>query len=243
MATSEPRALRNWGGRRSLTRSSLPYLRAADLFRDLTDQELDTVHGFFPMEERPRGTVLFQHGEPADGLFILKTGRVVLYRLTPDGHRMVVGTVGPGMVFGEMALAGQSMRDCFAEAQEDALVCVVTRKDLEALVTRRPQVAFRLLAAAGQRILALEEQLERVAYRPVSERLAELLLEWAHSEAECLVVRGYSQEDLANAIGAARQTVSQELNRLEAAGYIAVRRRAITLLARQELQRIAAGDW
>ncbi len=218
------------------------YLRAADVFLDLTDQELEAVHVLLPMQDCPRGMVFFHPGEPAERLFILKKGRVVLYRLMPDGHRIMVGTIHPGMVFGEMALAGQGMQDCFAEAQEDALVCVVTRRDMEALVTRRPEIAFRLLAAFGKRVVALEEQLEQVAYRSIGERLAELLLKWAVPEGERWVVRGYTQEDLANAIGAARQTVSLELKQLEGAGYIAVRRRAITLLARRQLQQLVVAD-
>jgi CRP/FNR family transcriptional regulator len=123
-----------------------------------------------------------------------------------------------------MALAGQRMQDCFAEAQEDALVCVVTRSDMQGLVTRRPEIAFRLLAAFGKRVLALDEQLERVAYRPVSERVAEQLLNWAGTEDGYWIVRGITQEDLANAVGAARQTVSLELKQLEDAGYISVKR-------------------
>ncbi len=217
------------------------YLRAADLFLDLTDQELEAIHAFLPMRDCPRGMVFFQPGEPGERLFILKKGRVVLYRLTPDGHRIVVGTVHPNMVFGEMALAGQGMQDCFAEAQEDALVCMVTRQDMEGLVAQRPEIAFRLLAAFGKRVLALEEQLEQVAYRPMGERLAELLLKWAGPEDGRWVVRGYTQEDLANAIGAARQTVSLKLKQFEDAGYIAVRRRVIAVLDRWQLQQLVDG--
>lgn len=230
------RAERTW------RRPSFVYLRTADVFQDLTDQELEEIHAFLPMRNCPRGTVFFQPSEPAERLFILKTGRVVLYRLSPDGHRIVVGTVKPGTVFGEMALAGQGLQDCFAEAQEDALVCIVTRSDMQVLVTRRPEIAFRLLAAFGKRVLALEEQLERVAYRPVIERVAEQLLNWAGPEDRYWMVRGYTQEDLANAVGASRQTVSLELKQLEDAGYIIVRRRAISLVRRQQLQQLVAGN-
>jgi CRP-like cAMP-binding protein len=237
---STARGMSQKGAGRTARNPSFAYLRSAEVFLDLTDQELEAIHRFLPMRDCPRGTLFYQPGEPAERLFILKKGRVMLYRLTPDGHRIVVGTVHPGTIFGEMALAGLGMQDCFAEAQDDALVCVATRGDMQTLITRHPEIAFRLLSAFGKRVLSLEDQLEQMAFRPVSARLAELLLKWAGDENGGWVVRGYTHEDLANAIGAARQTVSSALKQLEGAGYIAVRRRAIAVLDHEHLQQLVA---
>lgn len=223
------------------SRLSVPYLRAADVFRDLTDAEIEEIHSYFPMRECQRGTVFFRAGESDERLFILKKGRVVLYRLTADGRRLIIGTVRPGTVFGEMSLAGLSMRASFAEAQDDALVCVATRTDMERLLTKRPVIGVRFLEVFGRRVLALEDQLERIAYNNVRQRLAGLMVRWARPQDGLHVLRGYSHQDLAAAVGAARQTVTVELSRLAAAGLIGIRRRRIEISDLGQIRRIASG--
>ncbi|MBI4306079.1 MAG: Crp/Fnr family transcriptional regulator [Chloroflexi bacterium] len=219
---------------------AVPYLRAADLFRDLSDDEVEEIHRYFPMRECQRGTVFFRAGEPDERLFILKRGRVVLYRLTQEGQRLIIGTVRPGTIFGEMSLAGLGMRDCFAEAQDDALVCVATKKDMERLLTTLPAIGTRLLEVFGRRVLALEEQLELIAYNSVRQRLVAFLVRWARPEGGAFALRGYSHHDLAAAVGAARQTVTLELKRLEESGSIRVRRRSIEIGDMSSLKRQAA---
>ncbi|MBI2964905.1 MAG: winged helix-turn-helix domain-containing protein [Chloroflexi bacterium] len=101
-------------------------------------------------------------------------------------------------------------------------------------------VGIRLLEVFGRRVLSLEEQLERVAYSSVRQRLAGLVLRWAHAEDGAHILRGYSHHDLAAAVSAARQTVTLELKRFEAAGLIRVRRRAIEISDPLQLRRIAS---
>lgn len=82
------------------------------------------------------------------------------------------------------------MRDCFAEAQEESLVCEATRSDVESLIAARPEVAFRLLEVFGRRVLDLEERLEQLAYQSVAARLAALLLHWAERHGDrCTALR------------------------------------------------------
>lgn len=200
------------------------YLRATDIFRDLSDRQTKEIHDFFPMSRCRRGTVFFHAGETSDRLYILKEGLVVLYRLTPEGKRIVVGTVKPGTVFGE-----------------DSLVCEATRKDVERLLQVHPSVGFRLLEVLGRRVLELEQRIEQLAYQNVPERLASALLEWAAEERGVLILRGYTHDDLADVVGAARQTVSSALRELEEEGTIRLGRKSITVLVPDALERIVEG--
>lgn len=218
---------------------AIAYLRATDIFQDLSDEEIEAIHRFFPMSRCRRGTIFFHSGESGERLYILKEGSVVLYRLTAEGKRIVLGRVKPGTIFGELALAGLTMRECFAEAQEESLICEATKRDVQNLITERPQVAYRLLEVFGRRVLELEQRLEQIAYQSVAARLAALLLHWAESRAGRCVVRGYTHADLADATGAARQTVSGELKKLEASGAIRLRRREIEIEDQESLERIA----
>lgn len=209
---------------------ALRYLRTTDIFRDLSARETEQVHHYFPMSTCRRGTVFFHPGESGDKLYILKEGTVVLYRVTPEGKRIVVGTVKPGTVFGELALAGLTMRDSFAEAQEDSLVCEATRRDVEQLLRDHPSVGFRLLELLGRRVLELEQRIEEIAYRSVHARVAAVLIRWAGRGEGGWLVSGFTHEDLADAAAAARQTVSSTLREFEEEGLIRLGRRRIELL-------------
>lgn len=215
------------------------YLRATDIFRDLSGKQTEEIHEFFPMSRCTRGTVFFHAGESSDRLYILKEGIVVLYRLTHDGKRIVVGTVHPGMVFGELALAGLTMRDCYAEAQEDSLVCKATRADVERLIRTHPSVGFRLIEVLGRRVLELEQRIEEIAYRSVAGRLASVLLRLVGNARSGRYVRGYTHDDLADAAGAARQTVSSTLRKLQDAGILRLGRRQIEIIDSERITSVA----
>ncbi len=218
----------------------LSYLRAVDIFRDLSTEEINAIHDVTPMRRRSKGTVFYRPGDRAERLFILKEGSVTLYRLTPEGHKLIVATVGAGTIFGEMALAGQSMWDCFAEAEDDALVCTITRRDMERLLQEQPRVALRLLAIMGRRVQELEERLEQMAYRTVRERLGRLLLGNSRRSQGGYEVKGFTHEYLAEAVGASRQTVTQELRRMENAGLLEIGRKRLRLLDVPGLQGIVS---
>ncbi len=191
----------------------------------------------FAMRQCARGTVFFTPDDSTERLFVLKSGQVVLYRLTPSGKRLITRRIGPGMIFGEMGLLGQTMQGCFAESQEDSLVCSATRDDVRSLLQQRPEVALRMLEAMGSRLKLLEERLEQAAFSPVKVRLAELLL--ANADPGSHVVQGYTQEEIGDLIGALRQTVTENLGALQAHGLVEVKHRSVRITDRKGLQRLA----
>ena len=184
------------------------------------------------------GRVFYAPDEPGEVVFILKRGRVELYRLAPDGRKLVVTTLGPHAIFGEMGLLGQAMYGCYAEAAEDSLICVLSRADLQALIRRNPEVGLRLLAEVGERLRRREEELEALAFRALPARLAALLLREADAYG---VVAGYSHQELAERLGTYRETVSQVLGRFRDEGLVATEPRRVRLLDRAALAAYAEG--
>ncbi|MBI4213777.1 MAG: Crp/Fnr family transcriptional regulator [Chloroflexi bacterium] len=215
------------------------FLRAQDLFRDLSADDLKTIHEMTRMRWHDRGSVFYGPGDPGEQLFLLKRGRVTLYRLTPGGRKLVVGIVEAGTIFGEMAIAGQSMRQCFAEAHEDALVCSIARPAMERILERFPAVNRRLLQVVGSRLQRLEERFEHMAYWSVRQRLAGFLLNQARPAPGGCQVAGFSHEQIGEAVGASRQTVSQELRALAANGLVEVGRKRVRLIRAADLRSIA----
>ena len=119
---------------RSRLGSKLDYLSAIEVFRDLSRKEMEAMDRAITMNTCRQGKLFYIPGDTGEVLFFLKKGRVQLYRLSPEGKKLIVAALGPGAIFGEMALVGQGMHKTFAEATEDCLLCVMSRADVERLI-------------------------------------------------------------------------------------------------------------
>lgn len=216
------------------------YLQRVAVFQDLTHEEVEQLGKSFAMRECIRGTVFFTPEDASERLFILKRGQVELYRLTRGGQRLVIRRIGPGTIFGEMGLLGQTMQGCFAEALENSLVCTATREDVLLFFREHPDVGLRMLEAVGTRLQLLETRLEQTAYSPVKVRLANFLL--ANADPETATLKGFSHAEIGDTIGALRQTVTETLNGLEAEGTLAVGYKQVRILNRQGLETMAASE-
>jgi CRP/FNR family transcriptional regulator, cyclic AMP receptor protein len=214
------------------------YLSELAVFQDLTPREMEDLNRITTMSTVPRGRVFYRPEEPGEVLFILKEGRVQLYRISPEGKKLVITTLGPHTLFGEMALLGTKMHNTFAEAIEDCLICVMSRSDLERLILNKPQVALRILEITGKRLREAEERLENMAFKGIPARLASLLLRLSEEQASDQVT-GLTHQDLAESVGTYRETATQVLNDLKSQGLIEIGRKRITLLDKESLFEIA----
>ncbi len=216
--------------------AKLGHLLETEVFSPLSGPERTWLAESTTMVSCERGRVFYTPNEPGEVVFILKRGRGDLYRIAPDGRKLVVATLGAHTIFGEMGLLGQGMYGCYAEATEESLICVLSRADLKALIRRNPEVGLRLLAELGARLQRREEELESLAFRPLPARLAALLLREADIYG---TVNGYSHQELAEHLGTYRETVSQLLGRFRGEGLVAVEPRRIRLLNRDGLEAYA----
>ena len=148
------------------------YLSEMDLFRDLSKEDMAWLDQLTNMVECRKGQLVYSPDEGGEVLFLLKKGAVQIYRLSPEGKKLVIATLGPGTFFGEMSLFGQGMYESFAEASEDAILCAMRRTNLEQLVRAKPGVALRLLQVLGGRLRDSQRALEELAFKPVPARLA-----------------------------------------------------------------------
>ncbi len=215
----------------------LGYLSAIDIFQDMTPEEMIQLDRVTRMNTVRRGQILFSPGETDEILFLLKRGRVQLYKLSPDGRKLVVSVIEADTFFGQMSLLGQHMASTFAEAVEDSTVCIMTRDDIEALVLEKPKVAMRLMEVLGQRLLESETRLEEVAFKRVPSRVAGLLLRLSEGNEDREVT--LSHQEIAEMLGVYRETVTNALDRLKADGAVEIGRRRIRLLDEELLQRLA----
>lgn len=207
----------------------LGYLTDVDLFRDLSERDMAELDRVTTITSVLRGRVFYQPEDVGEVLFLIKQGRVQIYRISPEGKKLVIATLGAGTIFGEMALLGQQMHNAFAEALDDCLILVMSRADLERLILSKPAVGLRMLEITGRRLSDAEERLEDMAFKGIPARLASLLLRLAAERGDNTIV-GLTHQDLAETIGTYRETATQVLNDLKAAGLIAIGRKRITIL-------------
>lgn len=210
------------------------------IFTDLTEAELAELDRLSRARRYDKGAILYLPGETGEQLFLVMEGAVELYEESPKGRKLLLGRLGPGAVFGEMALLGHGMYDAVAETVEPSTICVLEREDLRRLLLQKPELALRLLELMGQRLRDAEERLTDLAFKDVTARLAIALLRLgAHSRNN--VVVGWSHDDLAALIGSGREVVTARLDALEAAGVLKLGRRRIVLRDLTALEALAAG--
>jgi len=218
-------------------RTKVVYLFETDLFQDMDARDLEQLERGTAMTTCQRGTVFYTPGETGEVLFILKQGRVNLYRMTAEGKKLVTATVEPGTVFGEMSMIGQDMVDSFPEAAADCTLYVMSRTDVERAVREQPSVSLRLLELLATRLDAVEERLADVAYKSVPARIATTLLRFAGDDGDPVKL---SHQDIADMVGTYRETATRILNELRADGMSELKRMRIDLLDVDQLEDVAA---
>jgi len=198
-----------------------------DIFCDLEPEAMAAFEQQTEMRMCRRGQILYSQEDRAEVLFLLKRGRVQLYRLTPSGKRLELATIAPGTFFGEMPFICESLRHTFAEATEDSLICVMSRADLERLMRERSEVALRMIEVLGRRLALCEARLEEMAYRSVPARIAAVLLRLSQGQHGKVV--SITHQELGDMIGALRESVTKVLDEFQRDGLVELGRGRVTL--------------
>lgn len=194
--------------------------------------------------------LIYGRGDRADHMYVLESGRVKLYRLSPDGREVALALVEPGEPFGEEMAVGVAERTLYAEALESSRVRLIDRAQLRAWASNRPDVLMELTRNLWHRLDNVERQLESLVFRKVTHRLADLLLQWTDKYGEAtprgvrLQIR-LTHQEMASLIGSSRETVTLTLGQLVDSGLIAydpADRRSIVIPDVARLTRYANSD-
>ena len=208
-------------------------LHASDVLDPLSDEELEELAQQNPDRRLEAGEILFGPGEVGERLYIVKEGRIRLYKVGPEGNEVTLAIVNQGRVFGEMALTAQRTRETYAQATRPSLLISLSQEALERLIREKPEVGIRLIERLSERVRALEKRLEDVSFKDTPARLASLLLQLLESEGVKTeegyykIPTCYSHEQLATMANAHRVSVSRAFRSLREAGVLELRKRLI----------------
>jgi CRP/FNR family transcriptional regulator len=191
-----------------------------------------------------RGETLFNEGEPGDRLYVVTQGKIKLGRTAVDGRENLLAVLGPGEMFGELSLFDPGARTATATAITASSLLGLGHDDLQPLLTQRPEVAARLLAALARRLRRTNEAMADLVFSDVPGRVAKALLDLAQrfgveSEDGLRVTHDLTQEELAQLVGASRETVNKALADFASRGFLRLEGRAVVILDIERLTRRA----
>jgi CRP-like cAMP-binding protein len=219
-------------------------LKRAPLFTALDEEAAGALRRSMTEIQLTRGQVLFREGDPGDRLYVVSEGKIKLGRSSADGRENLLAIVGPGEMFGELSLFDPGPRTATATAVTDATVLALSNPDLRPWLTGRPEVALSLLRQVARRLRRTNEVLGDLVFSDVPGRVAKALLELSKrfgiaSEEGVHVSHDLTQEELAQLVGASRETVNKALADFASRGWLRLEARAVVLLDTERLQRRA----
>jgi CRP/FNR family cyclic AMP-dependent transcriptional regulator len=222
-------------------------LSGVDIFEDLPKEEVGEVLDDLLQRNAEinlsAGEVFYTPRQPDGKLFILKRGRVRIYKMEAS-REFTLEVVDAGTVFGEVAFTPHVLRDAYAEAMDPSIVLPMERSDVERLIRQKPQVGLRMISLLSERLHYYETRMEDVALKGIPARLASLILFLVESEGvqvpgEIRIPTRYTHEHLGTMIGANREAVTRAFGRLQDEGALQIRRRLIYVDDVEALERVA----
>jgi CRP-like cAMP-binding protein len=219
-------------------------LASAPLFAALEQEAAAALRASMHEVRLRRGSVLFSEGDPGDRLYVVTSGKIKLGRTASDGRENLLAVLGAGEMFGELSLFDPGPRTATATAVTDAVLVALGHEDLQTWLTGRPEVSTQLLGALARRLRRTNEAMGDLVFSDVPGRVAKALLDLSRrfgveSDEGLLVTHDLTQEELAQLVGASRETVNKALADFAARGFLKLEARAVVILDVDRLSRRA----
>ena len=219
-------------------------LSEAPLFDALSEEDARALRAMVLVVKLDRGERLFAEGADGDKLYIIITGKIKLTKAAPDGRENLLSVHGPGEMFGELSLFDPVPRTASATAVTDAELTGLTHDDVRAWLSTRPEVAIHLLRALAQRLRRINDVKADLVFTDVPGRVAKALLDLAErfgvpNSEGIQVNHDLTQEELAQLVGASRETVNKALADFAARGWVQLAAKSVLVVDADRLRKRA----
>lgn len=203
----------------------LAALKKVALFADLAESELEILASAALPRHFDPGEMIFSEGEPCEGLYVVESGEVKLFKVSASGREQVLTLEGPGGSIAELPVFDGGNYPASASADKASELLFVRKKDIRALCLEHPEVALKVLRVVSSRLRKLVDMVEQLSFSTVQRRLVAYLAKEARAKGHRTARGvefdfGMSNQELASHIGTVRELVSRNLSRLQAAGLI-----------------------
>ena len=219
-------------------------LRRAPLFEALDEEDTRALRAGVTDVELGRGERLFDEGDDGDQLYVVIDGKIKLTRASVDGRENLISLIGPGEMFGELSLFDPRPRTMSASAVTDVRMAALAHDYLRSWLSGHPDVALHLLAALARRLRRTNEVMSDLVFTDVPGRVAKALLDLAarfgvQQEEGLQVNHDPTQEELAQLVGASRETVNKALADFVARGWIQLHPKSVLLIDTERMRKRA----
>ncbi|MDE5420069.1 Crp/Fnr family transcriptional regulator [Labilibaculum sp. DW002] len=192
------------------------------------------------MLEAKKNQTIYLPSDVSNSIYFLKEGKVKISSFSDDGKELIFAILGPGEIFGELAIAGQTNREQIAATTEDAIICYINVEEFENFLASHPRLSLKITKLIGFRLKKIRSRLERMWFKSAAERVKSLLSDLIEEHGikigdEREIRLNLTHQDIANLAATTRQTVTSTFNELEREGIITYDRRRILVRKPKEL--------
>lgn len=212
-------------------------IRRCVLFSGLTEDQLQEVTEICFEKSFGRGESIFFEGDDGDGLYVIATGKVKVYKMSPEGKEQTLHIFGPGEMFGEVPVFHGRPFPASSEALVSSKLLFFPRQRLSELINRNPAIAMNMLAFLSMMLRRFTTQIENLSLKEVPGRLASYLLFLQEEQGgKEQVTLDISKGQLASLLGTIPETLSRIFAKMSEEGLIEVDGRHIIIKDREALK-------
>jgi CRP-like cAMP-binding protein len=219
-------------------------LARSGIFQGVDPDAADALAKELEIFDIRKGEILFNEGETGDSLYIILSGNIKLGRRAADGRQNLVAVFGPSDMVGELSLFDPGPRTATATAILDTRLARLRKQALRPWLTNRPEIAEQLLRVLARRLRRTNDALADLIFTDVPGRVAKNLLQMAgrfgsRDGGVLRVTHDLTQEELAQLVGASRETVNKALADFAARGWLRLDGKSVIILDPERLARRA----
>jgi CRP/FNR family transcriptional regulator len=205
-------------------------LARVPLLAGLDSPEIEALSNYAVEKHFSPGSVLFDEGEPCDGVFFILSGRVKIYKTSSSGREITLAVEKAPSNVAEVPLFDGGPYPASVSALEPVDTALVHTEDFRRLCRQHPAISLKMLAAAGRRLRQLVSVIELVTFGSVRQRLAGALLSRLREAGSNTFALTGTHQDLASQLGTVREVVSRNMSRFQNEGLIEIAGRSISVL-------------
>jgi CRP-like cAMP-binding protein len=218
-------------------------LEIIPLFEGLPENQLSDLATIALEKSFKKGASIFSEGDPGDGFYVVKEGRVKIYKISSEGKEQILHVFGSGEPFGEAPVFEGRRFPAHAEALMDTVCIFFPRKSFTELISKNPPLAMNMLGVLSRRLRRFAALVEDLSLKEVPGRLAAYLLYLSETESNPTELSlDIAKGQLAGMLGTIPETLSRILGKLVKQGFIEAVGPKIKIMNRKGLEELADGS-
>ena len=226
---------------RQATGNKFAVLRAHPIFCDLDADAFEQLGRYIKPAVLKRGASIFSKGDPGSSLIAVVSGTVKISISSPDGRSAILNLIGPGEIFGEVALLDGQARTADATANSNCEILVIDRREFLPFVRSQPALAMKFIELLCARLRWTSDQVEQVILQDLPGRLAGALIRLTerHKAAKDSRTIAVTQQEISEMVGMSRESINKQLRAWSTRNWVRLEHGAIVVLELEPLQEIA----